>query len=166
MPQSVTLKGDPIALSGPEIKVGDSAPDAKLAKNLKESVKLSDFRGKTLIVCAVPSLDTPVCDIEGKRFNKEAAALGDAVQVLIVSMDLPMAQARWCGAADANNVTALSDYKDREFGARFGTYMPALGVLCRAVFVIGPDGKVKHVEYVAEIASEPNYEAALAAAKN
>lgn len=166
MPSSVTLKGETVQLSGSEVKVGQQAPDVTVAKNLKETAKISDYKGNTLILCSVPSLDTPVCDLEGKRFNEEAEKLGDDVKVLMVSMDLPPAQARWCGANDVKNVSCVSDYKGREFGEKYGTFMPALGILCRAVFVIGPDGKVKHAEYVPEIAEQPNFDAALQAARS
>lgn len=165
MSRSTTLKGNPFDLEGPEIQVGDKAPEFTVNKSLVDSAKLSDYAGKTVILTAVPSLDTPVCDTMSRRFNSEAAKLGDGVAVLVVSVDLPPALARWCGAADAKNVTALSDYKDRDFGKKYGLWIPALGVLARAVFVIGPDGVVKHAEYVPEIAQEPDYDAALAAAK-
>ncbi len=165
MPSSVTLKGNPIAVEGKELKPGDSAPDFKLRKSLKDEATLADFAGKVLVVNAVPSLDTPVCDLQAKRFNKEAAALGDGAVVLMVSRDLPPAQARWCGAADATNIVCLSDYKHQSFGQAWGVELPDLGVLARAVFVVGKDGKVVHAEYVPEIAQEPNYDAALAAAK-
>jgi thiol peroxidase len=165
MPATVTLKGNPIALEGTEIKVGATAPDFKASKNLMEDRSLAEFAGKTVIISSVPSLDTPVCDISSKRFNTEAGKLGDAVAILTISCDLPPAQARWCGAADAKNLVVVSDYKHHDFGKKYGLWMPALGVNARAVFVVGPDGVVKHAEYVPEIAQEPNYDAALAAAK-
>lgn len=165
MPKSVTLKGEAVALSGTEVKVGDALPDAKLSKNPKEDVTLSSYKGKTLIVASVPSLDTGVCDLEAKRLDKEAAALGDHVKVLVISRDLPPAQARWCGAAEAKAIEVLSDYKHRDFGPKFGTEIPALGLLCRAIFVADASGKVKHVEYVSEISEQPDFDAALAAAK-
>ncbi len=166
MSRTVTLKGSPIDLNGPELKVGDSAPEFTVSKNLKEDATLGEFAGKTVILSVVPSLDTPVCDLQAKRFNEEAAKLGDGVAVAIISRDLPPAMARWCGAAEAKNLALLSDYKHRDFGAKYGVEIPALGILCRAVFVVGADGALKHVEYVGEVAEHPNYDAALAAAKN
>ncbi len=165
MPTSVTLKGNPLAVEGTELKAGDAAPDFKLRKSLKDESGLADYSGKVLIINAVPSLDTPVCDLQGKRFNKEAAALGDGAVVLMVSRDLPTAQARWCGASDAENIVCLSDYKDQTFGNAWGVELPDLGVLARAVFVVGADGRIAYAEYVPEIAQEPDYDAALEAAK-
>jgi len=127
-------------------------------------VKGADLAGKVRILCPLPSLDTPVCDVEMKRFNTEAAKLPGVV-VAAVSLDLPFAAKRWCGATGSENVRALSDYKFRNFGTAYGIFAPAKGLLARAVFVIGKDDIVKHVEYVASVGSEPNYDAALAAAK-
>jgi thiol peroxidase len=165
MPSSVTLKGNPVSVTGTEISTGDKAPDFTLHKSLVDKVTLGHFAGKTLIISVVPSLDTPTCDLQGKRFNKEAADLGDDAAVLVVSRDLPPAQARWCGANDATNITVASDHHVREFGNKYGCELPDFGILARAVFVVGKDGTVKYAEYVPEIADEPNYDAALAAAK-
>lgn len=165
MSRSVKLKGNPVNLAGPEIKAGDTAPEATLSANLKDNATISSFRGKTLVLAVVPSLDTPVCDLEAQRFNKEAAGLGENVVVAVVSVDLPPAQARWCGANSATNIKTLSDYKHRDFGQKYGVWLPDLGILCRAVFVIDPAGKVKHVQYVPEIAEQPDFDAALAAVK-
>lgn len=167
MPSSVTLKGNPVALSGTEIKVGDQFPDVKLSKSLAEEVSISSFKGKKVVLSVVPSLDTPVCDLQGRRFNSELGNLGDGVVVAMISRDLPPAMARWCGAAEADKdkLHLLSDYKLREFGQATGTELPGLGILCRAVFVLDADGKVIHAEYVGEIAEHPDYDAALAAAK-
>jgi len=165
MPKSVTLKGNPLDLAGTEVKVGDKLPAAKLSKSLVDDVSLADYAGKTVVLVVVPSLDTPVCDIEAQRFNKEAASLGSNVAVLVISRDLPSAQARWCGANEAKNIQTLSDYKHRKFAKAFGVEIPALGVTSRAVFVAGPDQVLKYVEYVPEVAQEPNYDAALAAVK-
>jgi len=165
MSRSVTLKGSPISVSGPQLKAGDKAPSFTLSKNLKENLESCDLAGKVVILSVAPSLDTPVCDLQGKRFNQEAGALGAGVAVVFVSRDLPPAQARWCGANDAKNLQTASDFKFREFGLKYGVEIADLGVLARAVFVVGKDGKIVHAEYVPEIAQEPNYDAAIAAAK-
>lgn len=155
----------PTDLEGPELEVGDEAPSAftLVATDMSE-VKGSDLSGKVRILCAVPSLDTPVCDVEMKRFNAEAGKLPD-VTVAAVSMDLPFAAKRWCGATQSDKIRALSDFKHRNFGPAYGVFAPAKGLLARAVFVIGKDDRVKHAEYVADVGKEPNYDAALAAAK-
>lgn len=165
MSRSVTLKGSPISVSGPQLKVGDKAPSFTLSKNLKENLELADLAGKVVILSVLPSLDTPVCDLQGKRFNQEAAALGAGVAIVVVSRDLPPAQARWCGATDSKNLQTASDYKFREFGLKYGVEIADLGVLARAVFVIGKDGKIAYAEYIPEIAQEPNYAPAIDAAK-
>ena len=164
----VTFKGNPVTLSGPEIKVGQSAPDFSVVDNSLQTVRLSDAAGKVLILSAVPSLDTPVCDKETRRFNEEASKLGDQGEVWTISMDLPFAQKRWCGAADISRVRTVSDFRDRSFGETYGVLIKdtaLAGVHARAVFVVGKDGKVKHAEYVKEIAAEPDYDAALKAAR-
>lgn len=162
----VTLKGNPITLTGKEIKAGQKAPDAELVANDLSAVKLSSLsRGKVSIITAVPSLDTSVCDVETRRFNVEAGGLGDAVVVLAVSMDLPFAQARWCGAAGVKNVQTLSDHRDAAFGKAYGVLIKDLRLLARAVFVVDKEGVVRYVELVKEVASEPNYAAALDAAR-
>jgi len=161
----VTLKGNPVTLLGPEVKVGQSAPDVELVANDLSNVQLSSFKGKVCVVIAVPSLDTPVCDVETRRFNQEAANLGDDVAVVVVSMDLPFAQARWCGAASVENVQTLSDHRDAAFGSAYGVLVKGLRLLARAVFVVDKDGKVCYVELVKEVATEPDYEAALEAVK-
>jgi len=166
---AVTFKGGPVTLSGPEIKAGQAAPDFNVVDNSLQPVKLSDSHGKVLILSSVPSLDTPVCDTETRRFNEEASKLGDQVEVWTISMDLPFAQKRWCGAADISRVRTLSDFRDRSFGQNYGVLIkdtPLAGIDTRAVFVVGKDGKIKHSEYVKEIASEPDYDAALKAAKD
>jgi thiol peroxidase len=165
---SVTFKGNPITLGGREIKPGDAAPDFTAVDTGLQPVRLSDTKGKVIILSSVPSVDTPVCDTETRRFNEEASGLGDGVEVWTVSMDLPFAQKRWCAAAGVDRVKVMSDFRDRSFGREYGVQIadgPLAGVNARAVFVVGRDGKIKHVEYVNEIASEPNYEAALSAAR-
>lgn len=162
----VTMKGNPITLTGSEVNVGQKAPDAKLVANDLSIVKLSSLsRGKVCIITAVPSLDTPVCDLETRRFNVEAGNLGDAVVVLAISMDLPFAQTRWCGAAGVKNVQTLSDHRDAAFGKAYGVLIKDLRLLARAVFVVDKQGVIQYVELVKEVASEPDYVAALNAAK-
>lgn len=162
----VTLKGNPITLTGKEVKTGQKAPDAELVANDLSTVKLSSLsRGKVCIITAVPSLDTSVCDVETRRFNVEAGSLGDAVVVLAVSTDLPFAQARWCGAAGVKNVRTLSDHRDAAFGTAYGVLIKDLRLLARAVFVVDKEGVVRYVELVKEVASEPDYAAALDAAR-
>jgi thiol peroxidase len=167
MPQ-VTFKGNPVNLAGAEVRSSQPAPDFTAVDTGLQPVRLSGARGKVVILSAVPSLDTPVCDTETRRFNEEAGKLGDSVEVWTISMDLPFAQKRWCGAAGVSRVKTLSDFRDRSFGQAYGTLVkdgPLAGLEARAVFVVGKDGQVKHAEYVKEITTEPNYEAALAAAR-
>ena len=164
----VMYKGNPFTLGGPEIKAGGDAPDFTAVDNGLQPVKLSQAKGKVIVLSAVPSLDTPVCDTETRRFNQEAGKLGANVEVWTVSMDLPFAQKRWCGAAGATAVKTLSDFRERSFAQNYGVLVkegPLAGLTARAVFVVGKDGKVKHVEYVKEITTEPNYDAALNAAR-
>jgi thiol peroxidase len=163
-----TLRGNPVTLLGPEIKTGQPAPDFTAVDNSLQPVKLSGARGKVVILSSVPSLDTPVCDTETRKFNEEAGRLGGDIEVWTVSMDLPFAQKRWCGAAGISHVKTMSDFRERAFGPAYGVAIkdgPLAGVNARAVFVVGTDGTVKHVEYVKDIATEPNYEAALGAAR-
>jgi len=162
MHHTVKFKGNPVRLDGPMRKVGDTAPDVTLRKSLLEDMKLSETRGKVRILSVVPSLDTPVCAIQTRRFNQEAAKLPD-VQILTISVDLPPAQARFCGAEgiDPNRIRMLSDYKEVAFGKAFGTLIPEHRIECRALFVLDKDDTIKHVEYVDEITQEPDYDAAL-----
>ena len=163
---AVTLHGNPLTLSGPAVEVGASAPDAVLVDGELAEVALSNvIGGKVALILSVPSLDTPVCDVETRRFSQEAAALGEDVVVVAVSADLPFAQARWCGAAGVDNVVALSDYRARAFGEAFGVLIQGLELLARAVYVVDRDGTVRYAQEVGEIADEPDYDAALAAAK-
>jgi thiol peroxidase len=167
--RTVTLRGNPLTLGGTEVKVGQIAPDFTAVDNNLQPVRLSDAKGKVVILSAVPSVDTPVCDKETRRFNEEAAKLGAGVEVWTISMDLPFAQKRWCGAAGVDRVKTLSDFRDRSFGQNYGVLItdgPLAGVDARAVFVVGKDGTLKHVEYVQEIANEPDYDAALKAARD
>jgi thiol peroxidase len=161
----VTMKGNPLVLLGKEVKSGDTAPDAELVSNDLSSVKLSSYRGKVCIISAVPSLDTPVCDMETRRFNTEAAGLGDDVVILTISTDLPFAQKRWCGAAGVDKVVTLSDHRTVEFGEAYGVLIKGLRLLTRAVFVVDKGGVVQHVEIVKEVAEEPDYAAVIDAVK-
>ena len=159
----VTVMGNPVTLVGDEVKVGDRAPDFVVVNNDLEEVEFSSFKGKTYLIASVPSLDTPVCDMETRRFNEEAARLGDAVQVLVISMDLPFAQKRWCGTAGADNVITLSDHRHASFGNAYGVLIKELRLLARAIFVIDEQGIVRYTQLVNEVSEEPDYEAALKA---
>ena len=162
---AVTFKGGPLTLVGDEPAVGERAPDfSALAGDLSE-VALSSLRGKVCVVVTVPSLDTPVCDIEARRFNEAAGRLGEDVVVLVVSMDLPFAQARWCGAAGAADVRALSDHRDAAAGLALGVLIKELRLLARAVFVVDRAGGLSYMQIVPEVTDEPDYDAALAAVR-
>jgi thiol peroxidase len=159
----ITFKGGPLTLVGNEISVGQDAPSFTASANDLSAKGLGDYAGKVVVLVSVPSLDTPVCDTEVRRFNEEATKLGDGVAVVTVSMDLPFAQARWCGAAGIEAVDTLSDYKDKSFGEAYGLMIKELGLLTRAVVVVGKDGKVAYQEIVAEVTHEPDYDKALEA---
>jgi thiol peroxidase len=161
---ATTMRGNPLTLVGPELKAGDNAPDFSTVDSGLKLVHLADTGHKTRIFSVVPSLDTPVCDMQTKRFNEEAAKL-DGVDIYTVSMDLPFAQKRFCNSFALDNVKMISDHKEGSFGEAYGTLIKELRILSRAIFVVGPDDKLKYVEYVSEVADHPNYEAALAAAK-
>ena len=161
-----TLKGNPITLLGPELKPGDKAPDATVRKSLTEEVRLSAYAGKIRLISSVPSLDTGVCDAQTRRFNEEAAKLGEDVVVLTISADLPMAQARWCGAAGVDRVVVLSDYKDMDFGNKYGVHIQELRLDMRAVFVIDKDDVIRYVQVLGEMTEHPDYDAAIAAVKS
>ena len=162
---AVMFKGNPITLGGPEIKAGSDAPDFTAVDNALQPVKLSQARGKVIVLSAVPSLDTPVCDTETRRFNQEAGKLGANVEVWTVSMDLPFAQKRWCGAAGIDRVKTLSDYRDRSFGLAYGVVIKELMLLSRSIFVIDATDTIRYIQHVPEVTSEPDYAAVLAAAK-
>lgn len=161
----ITMKGDPLTLVGNEIKEGDQAPDFTAIANDLTEKKFSSYEGKTRVISSVPSLDTPVCDTQTRRFNEEAAALGDDVEIITISMDLPFAQARWCGQAGVERVTTLSDHRDAEFGENYGMLIKGLRLLARGVFVIDKQGKVQHAQLVKEVTEEPDYDAVLDAVK-
>lgn len=164
---AVTLKGNPVDLAGNALVVGSSAPDFKLQDNGLAEVSLANYAGKTVVIATLPSLDTSVCHQETKNFNDQIATLPNVV-VLVVSMDLPFGQKRWCGAEGVSNVITLSAHRCTQFGKDYGALItggPLDRCLARATFVIGTDGKLKHVEYVPEIATHPSYDAILAAVK-
>ena len=164
---AITLKGNPVTIAGNELKAGDAAPDFSLQSTGLEDVTLASSQGKARIIATVPSLDTAVCQMETKNFNEKVGSLS-GVEVLVVSMDLPFGQKRWCGAEGIENVKTLSAHRCTKFGEDYGVLIkggPLDRCLARAIFVVGTDGTLKHVEYVSEIATEPNYDAALAAAQ-
>jgi thiol peroxidase len=150
---------------GDEVSVGTEAPDFQALNNDLQPVSLSQFKGKVVVLSSVPSLDTPVCDMETRRFNQEAENLGDDVVILTLSMDLPFAQKRWCGAAGVTRVITLSDHRDASFGQAYGVLIKELRLLARAVFVVDREGVVRHVQLVKEIAEEPDYAAVLEAVR-
>ncbi len=159
----ITIHGNPLTLMGNDLKVGAAAPGVELLDNDLKPVKLSSYRGKVLIVASVPSLDTPVCDLETRRFNDEAASLGPDIEIVTVSLDLPFAQKRWCGAAGVKRLKTLSDHRQAEFGTAFGVLIKELRLLARAVFIIDRQGAVQYVQLVKEVTNEPNYEEVLQA---
>ena len=163
---AITMRGNPLTLLGPEIKLGDPAPDFEILDNDLAPAALSSYGGKVVVISALPSLDTPVCDMETRRFNEEAGSLGDDVVILTVSMDLPFAQKRWCGAAGVDRVVTLSDHRDAAFGEAYGVLIKELRLLARAVFVVDRDGKVGYVQLVEEVADEPDYVAVLEAVRS
>jgi thiol peroxidase len=162
---AITMKGNPLTLLGTPVQVGQAAPNFTVVANDLSPVKLSDYRGKTVILSAVPSLDTGVCDKETRRFNEEAANFGDNVVVLTISMDLPFAQARWCGAAGIDRVVTVSDYQQADFGTKYGLLIKDLRLLARQVMVVDADGVIRYVQLVPEVAQEPDYDAVLAVVK-
>ncbi len=161
----VTIHGNPLTLVGQEVKVGDQAPDFAVLDNDLNPKSLKDYAGKVLIISAVPSLDTPICDLETRRFNSEAGALGPEVQILTISMDLPFAQKRWCGAAGVDKLQTLSDHREASFGLAYGVLLKELRLLARAVFVVNRAGQVTYLQLVPEVTNEPDYEAVLQAVK-
>jgi thiol peroxidase len=166
-PNGTTLKGSPLTLIGPQLKPGDKAPDFTCATGIKDTLNLAGTAGKARLFSAVPSLDTPVCSMETKKFNDQLAQLQGKVECYTVSMDLPFAQGRFCSGEKITNLKTLSDTHDGSFGKNYGVLIEGLAMplLSRAVFVVDAGGTVKYAEYVPEIASEPNYDAALAALK-
>jgi len=161
----ITFKGAPLTLVGPELKVGDALPDTALTATDLSPVTLSSYRGRTLVVSAVPSLDTSVCDLQTRRFSEEAARLGDEIRIVTVSMDLPFAQKRWCGAAGVDNMTTLSDYQDKAFALKTGLLIKELQLFARAVLIADKQGIIRYIQVVPEVGREPDYDGVLAALK-
>ncbi len=161
----ITFKGNPMTLLGPALKAGDQAPDFRAVDTALAPVTLADFRGKVKVISAVPSLDTPVCDMETRRFNQEAAQLPEGVVVLTVSLDLPFAQKRWCGAAGVDRVKTLSDYQERSFALAYGVLIKELKLLSRSIFVVDANDTIRYIQHVPEVTNEPDYAAVLGAVK-
>lgn len=161
----ITFKGNPVTLVGPDITVGDKAPDFKVVDNGLQPVTLDSAKGKVQLIAVVPSIDTGVCDTMTRKFNQDAADLPDSVAVYTISVDLPFAQGRWCGNAGIERVKTLSDYQDRSFGLAYGLLIDELKLLARAVYVVDAQGKVAYREIVSEVTAEPDYQAALNAVK-
>lgn len=161
----ITFQGNPFTLLGNPVKAGDNAPDFRLLGNDLSPKTLANYKDKTLILSVVPSLDTGVCDLQTRRFNSEAAGLGDHVRILTISCDLPFAQARWCGAAGATQLETLSDHYDLSFGTAYGVAIKELRLLTRSIFVVNKSGIVTYAEIVPEVTHEVDFDAALAAAK-
>jgi thiol peroxidase len=159
----ITFKGAPLTLAGNEVKEGQAAPDFKVHyfEGGMKTITLADMKGKPTLISVVPSLDTAVCAMQTKKFNEQLAALGERINAVTVSMDLPFAMNRFCGAEDVKNMRVGSDYQDRDFGTNWGTLIEELKILARAVFVLDANGKVVHAEYVSEVTNEPDYDAAL-----
>lgn len=162
----VSFQGSPLTLQGKELCVGDHAPDFSAVDVEMKPCSLADFTGRKLILASVPSLDTPVCDMETRRFNTEAMSLGEDVKIVTLSMDLPFAQKRWCGAAGVEAVQTLSDHRLASFGTAYGVLIKELRLLARAVFVVNPAGVVQYSEYVPDITQEPDYDAVLRTVKS
>jgi len=165
-PAAVTFQGNRLSLVGRQVRVGDAAPDFSALANDLSAVRLGLLRGKVCVLVSVPSLDTPVCDLEARRFNQEADKLGPDVAVLVISMDLPFAQARWCGAAGVKTVQTLSDHREAQFGTAYGLLIQELRLLARGVLVLDRQGTVRYSELVKEITDQPDYDAAVQAVKS
>lgn len=163
--KTITFGGNPVTLSGEQVKAGDKAPEFTALDNSLKPVKLSDFKGKLKLISVFPSIDTSVCSVQNHKFNEAASDFGDKVAFIAISNDLPFALKRFCGAEGITNLVTLSDHRDLEFGTNYGFLIKELRLLARGVVVIDKDNVIRYVEYVPEIASEPNYEAALSALK-
>ena len=161
----VTFRGNPLTLLGPDLQVGEKAPDFQVVDTDLKPVSLQDFAGKVLLISVTPSLDTPVCDLQGRKFNELAAGLSDDVVVLNISVDLPFAQKRWCGANNIDRIKVLSDYQERDFGLKYGVLIKELKLLARSVWIVDKDGVIRYKEIVSEVTNEPDYNAAMEALK-
>ena len=162
-PGVITMKGNPLTLLGQEVNVGETAPDFEVIANDLSPFKFSSLKGKVAIISVVPSLDTPVCNIQTRWFNEEAAKLGSNVEILTISMDLPFSQKRWCGAAGVDRVKTYSDHRDAAFGLAYGVLIKELRLLARAVFVVDQGGVLRYTQLVKELANEPIYDEVLQA---
>ena len=162
---AVTMKGNPVTLLGNEVRVGQDAPNATLVANDLSTFTLSSLKGKKVILSVVPSLDTGICDLQTKRFNQEAGKMGDSVKIITISMDLPFAQKRWCGATASDKIQTLSDHRDAAFGEAYGLLIKGLRLLTRAILIVDEKGTLRYKQIVPEITTEPNYEDALNALK-
>ncbi len=160
---AVTMHGNPLTLIGKELSVGDSAPELELLDNDLNPIKLSSYRGKVCVISSVPSLDTPTCDMETRRFNEAAGQLGEDVVILTVSVDLPFAQKRWCGAAGVEKVVTLSDHRETAFGTAFGVLIKELRLLGRSIFILDRKGIIQYIQNVTELSEEPDYDVVLEA---
>ena len=159
----VKMKGNPVTLMGHEVKIGEKAPDFTVLAGIGAPVRLGDMKGKVKVFNVVVSVDTPVCDVQTKRFNQEAAKLGGDVEIVTISMDLPFALKRYCAAEGIDKVKTLSDYQNASFGEAYGTLIKENRLLARSIFVVDKNDTVRHVEYVGEITQEPDYDSALKA---
>lgn len=158
---SVTFKGKPVTLVGPKLKVGDKAPDFNLTTQDFSTKNLGSFKGKTLLISVVPSMDTPVCEQQTRRFFEESNRLSKDIAFITISMDLPFAQKRACSLEGLQKVETLSDHRDASFGQNYGVLIKEMRLLARSIFVVGPDQKIKYVEYVPEVTNHPNYTGAI-----
>jgi thiol peroxidase len=163
---AISIKGNPLTLLGPEIKAGDRAPNFQVMDNDLLLDQLSAYKGKICLIASVPSLDTPVCDLETRRFNSEAGKLGPNIQILTISMDLPFAQKRWCGSAGIDKVKTLSDHKEASFGTAYGILIKELRLLARAIFIVDQEGIIRYIEIVQDLSAEPDYDQALKIVKS
>jgi thiol peroxidase len=161
----ITMKGKPLTLVGQEVSVGGKAPEFVAIDNALNPIPWSSFQGKTVVLSSVPSLDTPVCDLETRRFNEEASRLSPEIIFLTISMDLPFAQRRWCGAAGVTRVQTLSDHREASFGLAYGVLIKELRLLARAVFIVDRAGIIRYIQLVPEVAQEPDYPAVIQALK-
>ncbi len=161
----VTFRGNPLTLLGPDLQVGEKAPDFRVVDTDLNPVSLSDFSGKVVLISVTPSLDTPVCDLQGRKFNELAAGLSDDVVVVNISVDLPFAQRRWCGANNIDRIKVLSDYQERDFGLKYGVLIKELKLLARSVWIVDKDGVIRYKQIVPEVTNEPDYDAAMKALK-
>lgn len=161
----VAARGNPLTLLGQELKVGDKAPDFQVVDIDLKPVKLSDFHGQVVLLSVTPSVDTGICDLQAKRFNKMATEISGDVVILNISMDLPFALARWCGATGSDKIKTLSDYQDWNFGLQYGLLIKETRLLSRSVWIIDKDGVIQYIQIVPEVPTEPDYNEAFDALK-